>query len=263
MKYFIAIILVSVNGVAAFPAPTSAPKAFSSHLRMSDTSVVQIDESVLEAKSIVAIPTPPVKSQALPWVEVSSVLDGRMAGDVGFDPLRFAKSERHLANYREAEIKHARLAMLAAAGWPLSELYDKKIANLLSITPLLDENDRVPSLLNGGLDKVSPAYWAACLILASGVELYGMSQKTKSDYFPGNLGIDPLGLYPKDVAGKKTMQLKEIKNGRLAMIAIFGFAFQEFVSKIAVINETPLFFKPISVVLREYANSGYSYPDSM
>ena len=25
---------------------------------------------------------------------------------------------------REAEVKHARLAMLAAAGWPLSELLD-------------------------------------------------------------------------------------------------------------------------------------------
>lgn len=179
------------------------------------------------------------------------------------DPLGFAKSEKDLANYREAEIKHARLAMLAAAGWPMSELYDKKIANMLSLTPLLDGNDRVPSLLNGGLGKVSPAYWITCLLLASGVELYSMSQKNKSDYFPGNLGVDPFGLYPKDEAEKKTMQLKEIKNGRLAMIAVFGFALQEFASKIAVINETPLFFKPISIVLREYTNSGYSYPDSM
>ena len=45
--------------------------------------------------------------------------------DVGFDPLGFAKNKEDLLNYREAEIKHARLAMLAAAGWPLSELFGK------------------------------------------------------------------------------------------------------------------------------------------
>ena len=47
------------------------------------------------------------------------------------------------------------------------------------------------------------------------------------------------------------------------MIAIFGFALQEFVSKMGVVDETPLFFKPLNIVLQEYANSGYSYPDGM
>jgi len=247
-----AIMLVSVTGVSAFTITTRSPTLFSSHLQMADIP----DDTINE-------PVAPMKSQALPWLEVSTVLDGSIAGDVGFDPLGFAKSERDLINYREAEIKHARLAMLAAAGWPLSEVLDKKIANVLSLTPLLDSNDRVPSLLNGGLGKVSPAYWAACLLLAGGVELYGMSQKNSPDYFPGNLGLDPLGLYPKTEADQKDMQLKEIKNGRLAMIAIFGFAIQEFVSKLGVIDETPIFFKPISIVLKEYTNSGYSYPDNM
>eukprot|EP00548_Thalassiothrix_antarctica_P009779 CAMPEP_0194158874 /NCGR_PEP_ID=MMETSP0152-20130528/77518_1 /TAXON_ID=1049557 /ORGANISM="Thalassiothrix antarctica, Strain L6-D1" /LENGTH=217 /DNA_ID=CAMNT_0038868379 /DNA_START=140 /DNA_END=790 /DNA_ORIENTATION=- len=56
------------------------------------------------------------KSQALPFAKVVFPLDGSMAGDVGFDPLGFAKTEVDLSTYREAEIKHARLAMLAAAG---------------------------------------------------------------------------------------------------------------------------------------------------
>jgi len=255
-------ILVFITGANAFTAPTSRTKSFTSHLQMSDTPVVILDKSSTTSAEgeVIDVPTPPMKSQALPWMEVSSILDGSMAGDVGFDPLGFAKSDLDLMNYREAEIKHARLAMLAAAGWPLSELYDKKIATLLSMPPLLDANDRVPSLLNGGLSKVSPAYWAFCLLLAGGVELYGMSRKSNPEYFPGNLGVDPLGLYPKNTVDQKEMQLKEIKNGRLAMIAVFGFALQEFVSKLGVINETPLFFKPISVVLHEYANSGYSYP---
>jgi hypothetical protein len=53
------------------------------------------------------------------------------------------------------------------------------------------------------------------------------------------------------------MQLAEIKNGRLAMIAIFAFAIQEFVSSKAVVVDTPLFFYPIGQVMKQYTNSGY------
>jgi len=41
------------------------------------------------------------------------LLDGTMAGDRGFDPFGFADSTARLTEFREAEIKHARLAMLA------------------------------------------------------------------------------------------------------------------------------------------------------
>jgi hypothetical protein len=34
--------------------------------------------------------------------------------------------------------------------------------------------------------------------------------------------FDPFGLYPEDAAGQEQMQLKELKNGRMAMIAITG-----------------------------------------
>ena len=72
---------------------------------------------------------------------------------------------------------------------------------------------------------------------------------------PGDFGLR-LG-YPSDEAGQNRMQLAEIKNGRLAMIAIFEFAVQEFVSKQGVINETLLFFFLIMETLHTYANSGY------
>jgi len=196
-------------------------------------------------------------SKSLPFLSRPSALDGTLAGDVGFDPLGFAKSESDLMNYREAEVKHARLAMLAAAGWPLSELFDKKIAAVMGMNPVLDGDDRVPSLLNGGLGKISPAYWVGCIGLAAMIEILG-TLRMKGDtanYIPGDFGLR-LG-YPSSEEGKQRMQLAEIKNGRLAMIAIFGFAVQEFVSGQGVINETPFFFFPLMESMHQYANAGY------
>ena len=54
--------------------------------------------------------------------------------------------------------------------------------------------------------------------------------------FPGDLGFDPLRLYPKDETDQFRMQLAEIKHGRLAMIAITGFAAQELFTNMAVIH---------------------------
>jgi len=53
------------------------------------------------------------------------------------------------------------------------------------------------------------------------------------------LGCDPLNLYLEDKEGQDRMKLAEIKHGRLAMIAVTAFVFQEAVSKMGVIDETP------------------------
>jgi hypothetical protein len=204
-------------------------------------------------------PELPKMSESMPFMARPAALTGELAGDVGFDPFGFAKAPEDLLNYREAEVKHARLAMLAAAGWPISELFDKKIASVLGMAPVLDAADRAPSLLNGGLAKISPVYWIGVLAMAAAIDLYGIKQSRsgKPDYFPGNLGFDPFGVFPKEAEGQKWMQTAEIKNGRLAMIAITAFAVQEAVTKLGVVDETPIFFKPISQALHEYANSGY------
>ena len=55
------------------------------------------------------------KSQALPFLARPKHLDGALAADVGFDPLGFGGGDKaSLMNMREAELKHSRLAMLAA-----------------------------------------------------------------------------------------------------------------------------------------------------
>jgi hypothetical protein len=174
------------------------------------------------------------------------------AGEWNFDPLGFSKvnslNSFGLTKFfmRESEIKHGRLAMLAAFGWPVAELLDRPLAKVFGMQPIVDDAGRSPSILNGGLDKVSPIFWVSILGAAFVIDMIQINKANADDpeYFPGNIGWDPLGLYPKDEAGQKAMQAKEIRNGRLAMIAITAFAAQEYVTSLGVVEETPVFFKP-------------------
>jgi hypothetical protein len=51
----------------------------------------------------------------------------------------------------------------------------------------------------------------------------------RDSYTPGDIGFDPLGLKPTDREELKSMQTKELQNGRLAMLAVAGFVAQELV----------------------------------
>ena len=99
-----------------------------------------------------------------------------MVGNKGFDPLNLAgegADETKLNGYREAEIKHGRLAMLAALGWPVAELLQPILSSALNQPDLLVADsagipaERVPSLLNGGLDQISPAFFAAGIVFSA------------------------------------------------------------------------------------------------
>lgn len=187
-------------------------------------------------------------SKALPFVPRPKLLDGTLPGDVGFDPFGFAGEDKASLIYmREAEIKHARLAMLAAVGWPLAELWDKKIASFLGMQPALTATGESPSLLNGGLDKIEPEYWVMVVAIAA---LFENESKQTAEikgkkYIPGDCGFDPLNLFPEDKAGQFEMQTKEIKHGRIAMMAILGYVVQEALYNQPVTAETPMFFQPI------------------
>ena len=52
----------------------------------------------------------PLAAPPVPIVDQLFVGSGVLAGDVGFDPLQLADTSKALAWYREAEIKHCRLA---------------------------------------------------------------------------------------------------------------------------------------------------------
>merc|ERR1712176_1125007 len=132
-----------------------------------------------------------------------------------------------LMNMREAEIKRGRLAMLAAVGWPLAELWDNSIASALGLQPALTANGMSPSILNGELDNKKA------------------KEEKGKQYVPGDCGFDPLNLMPTNKQEILDMQTKEIKHGRIAMMAILGYVVQEALYRLPVTEETPFFFKSI------------------
>ena len=118
----------------------------------------------------------------------------------------------------------------------------------MELDPVLDSTGRVPSLLNGGLERVSPIWWGFCIGLTAAIDLYGIAKARRGDpaYQPGKLGFDPLGLYPADPKKQKAFEEAEIRNGRLAMLAVVSYSWEEWVTKMAVVSETPWFFAPIN-----------------
>jgi hypothetical protein len=84
-----------------------------------------------------------------------------------------------------------RLILQAAAGWPFSELLDRSIAEHFGVPSILDQTGRAPSLLNGGMDQVSPLWWGFCIGLTGAIESYGIAKARSGDqkYFPGKLGF--------------------------------------------------------------------------
>jgi hypothetical protein len=58
---------------------------------------------------------------AIPGADRPKNLDGTMVGDIGFDPLGFS-NWLNLNWAREAEIKHGRVAMLAATGMIVQDI---------------------------------------------------------------------------------------------------------------------------------------------
>lgn len=52
----------------------------------------------------------------------------------------------------------------------------------------------------------------------------------RDDYFPGDIGFDPLGLKPEDPEEFLKLHTKELQNGRLAMLGAAGMIAQELVN---------------------------------
>merc|ERR1719443_567973 len=162
------------------------------------------------------------------------VLAGISAPMNYFDPLGFTTptTAGKLLFYREVELKHGRVAMLAALGILVGEQYH----------PLFGGDIDVPSYVAFQQTPLE-TFWPAVVTAIAIPEIFSVlkfqdptpayGQKPaemwtmKTSEVPGDLGFDPLGLKPKDAKELKEMQTKELNNGRLAMIAAAGMIAQE------------------------------------
>jgi len=114
--------------------------------------------------------------------------------------------------YRESEIKHGRIAMLAVLGMVVPE-FVRLPGSIYQGVSVVDAHNAM--VAQGPL--VQLLFW---LSLVEIVSLYTIKDMDKSDRKPGEFW-GPLG-GDKDVEGYKRLQVNEIKNGRLAMLAFGG-----------------------------------------
>ncbi|CAN0011838.1 unnamed protein product [Ectocarpus sp. 12 AP-2014] len=208
MKFEMAATLALAAGSSAFVAPSVplntrvAPSGASSK-----TSMMAGERS----KSLPMLPKPPL-------------LDGSMAGDVGFDPLGLSSiaglAGADLYWMREAELKHCRVAMLAVVG----VLWCDSVGSLPGFPSGVNQMK-----LFWEVWAEKPQYVAAGFIFCGIAEIISgiatsLGQES-GDRAPGDFGIDPFKL-DQNPDKKAKLELQEVKNGRLAMWAAAGMIMQ-------------------------------------
>jgi len=169
-------------------------------------------------------------------------LPGALAPVGEFDPLNFLEDlpVQEIKRYREAEVTHGRVAMLATVGYLVAE----KFHPLFSGAITGPANSHL-----GQVQEIAPFFFAF-LVTAIGSAEFGRAKtgweepvkaikkntdvegktwlsKLNDDYYPGDIGFDPLGLKPTDGAEYAEMQTKELQHGRLAMLGAMGMIVQE------------------------------------
>jgi hypothetical protein len=183
-----------------------------------------------------------------------------LPGDWGFDPLNIAekdyifeaqylllqglpgatKEDRPpprpsaliLRDYREAEIRHGRLAMLAAVFWPLQEMLDKLLLDVDQFGPLVYGPVTLPYF---------PLLMTLMMMLLGYLDIYAKAIQEKDDigdaFLPGDCFWDPLKMLegaPNSM--KRNMQERELFNGRVAMLAFAVYVFEEFTTHLPLIS---------------------------
>lgn len=159
-----------------------------------------------------------------------------------FDPVGFTtwKSTKisDVRRWRESELVHGRVAMLAALGFVIGEQLEDFPAFLN-----FDGSVTGPAITHfQQVEETRPLFWESLVLCIGLAESFRVAKgwaapvgtgfnNLKDEYIMGDLGFDPLGLRPEDPEELKVMQTRELNNGRLAMIAIAGFVVQELVEQ--------------------------------
>ena len=134
-----------------------------------------------------------------------------------FDPLKLAeKSPEWLLWFREAEIKHGRIAMLAVTGFVGAEFFQLP-GDVHQVSSVAAHSAAVTS---GSLQQI--LLWTGLL---EAISLPALVDMDKKDRKPGYYAFDPLG-FSKNPAAAAKYEVNELKNGRLAMLAFSGIVTQ-------------------------------------
>lgn len=154
-------------------------------------------------------------SKSLPFIVAPKNTEGWI-GDVGFDPLGFSDNF-DMKWLREAEIKHGRSSMLATLGFVVQQF-----VTIPGYTHV-DDSNLAPTAV-GASAMLQIVLWMGVLEFWSNKGNVTMETMfSDPDRVPGDLGFDPMGLSSgKSQEEKDKLALQELKNGRLAMLAIGG-----------------------------------------
>mmetsp|Transcript_16650 Transcript_16650/g.34760 ORF Transcript_16650/g.34760 Transcript_16650/m.34760 type:complete len:277 (+) Transcript_16650:68-898(+) len=137
-------------------------------------------------------------------------------GPYEFDPVGFSKYTELVPFFREAELKHGRIAMLAWVGLAVPDFVriPGERYSFEACPVSIDGHDK----LNGAVGvNFQVLFWIALLEFCCAKKVFEWnSLECAGDYGFG------LTFFPKDEEGQRRMRLAELKNGRLAMVAFGG-----------------------------------------
>jgi hypothetical protein len=227
MKLSFSLALLAPTFMGTASAFTPAPASSSS-------GALAMSESTADAPKKAAAP----KVKAINgWVPDENKfcygLPGSVAPFKDFDPMGFvSRSDLDgVKRFRESEVMHGRVAMMATLGYLLTE-------NTPTIAfgfehPII-ANDQIPAI---PVTVLFPFFLVINLLEAfrakkGWVEPGGDGELffLRENYYPGDLGFDPLGWKPTNAEEFASIQSKELSNGRLAMFAVAGMCAQELVT---------------------------------